>query len=55
MKNEITISPELKRFMVYHTLITIADLLLIDNYTLLKMDCFGWRLMKEVLLLREVQ
>jgi hypothetical protein len=33
---------------------SVSALLLIDNETLLGMDGFGWRMMKEVLKLREV-
>jgi hypothetical protein len=55
MKDESTISPELKKFMNYHKIANVADLLSIDNYTLLDMDGFGWRMMKEVLDLREVE
>lgn len=54
MKNEIEISPELKRFMDYHKLPNLESLLLIDDEDLLKMDGFGWRMMYEVLNLRKV-
>jgi hypothetical protein len=55
MKDETTISPELQRFMDAQKITTIAALLLIDNETLLEMDGFGWRMMKEVLTLRKIQ
>jgi hypothetical protein len=55
MKDESTISPELKTFMNYHKIETVTDLLSIDDHTLLDMDSFGWRMMKEVLDLREVE
>jgi hypothetical protein len=55
MKNEIGISPELKSFMDYHKIPTVYDLLSIDDYTLLEMIGFGWRMMKEVLGLRKIE
>lgn len=48
------ISPELQEFMKLHQLSTIDELLSYDDVELLKMSGFGWRLMKEVLKLREV-
>jgi hypothetical protein len=54
MKDEIKISPELQRFMDAQKIPSISALLLIDNETLLGMDGFGWRMMKEILKLREV-
>ena len=53
MKNESKISPELKRFLEYHKMPNLTSLLLIDDEILIKMDGFGWRMMREVLLLRE--
>lgn len=53
MKNEYTISPELLEFMQQHKIQTSVDLLAIENETLLSMKGFGWRLMREVLILRE--
>ena len=47
------VSEELEVFMKLHNL-SIADLLQCDDAALLKMEGFGWRLMKEVLKLREV-
>lgn len=55
MKNEIVISPELKSFMNYHKITNVANLLSIDDYTLLEMIGFGWRMMKEVLGLRKIE
>lgn len=54
MKDENKISPELQRFMNAQKIPSVTALLLIDNETLLGMDGFGWRMMKEVLKLREV-
>lgn len=54
MKDEIKISPELQRFMDAQKIPSVSALLLIDNETLLAMDGFGWRMMKEVLKFREV-
>ena len=48
------ISPELAVFMEHHHLTTVFLLLQIGNEELLQMDGFGWRLMKEVLRLRQV-
>lgn len=53
MKNEYTISPELLEFMQLHKIQTSVDLLAIEDETLLSMKGFGWRLMREVLILRE--
>ena len=47
------ISPELEKFMNLHQL-TLTALLSHEDAALLAMDGFGWRLMKEVLELREV-
>lgn len=55
MKNEIVISPELQRFMELHTIPNLISLLQIEDETLLKMAGFGWRMMREVLELREPQ
>lgn len=54
MKDENKISPELQRFMDAQKIPSVSALLLIDNETLLGMDGFGWRMMKEVLKLRKV-
>lgn len=54
MKDENKISPELQRFMDVQKIPSVSVLLLIDNETLLGMDGFGWRMMKEVLKLRKV-
>lgn len=53
MKNETVISPELQRFMELHTILDLPSLLQIEDETLLGMDGFGWRMMREVLELRE--
>lgn len=53
MKEETTISPELQQFMDLHKIASISALLLIKDETLLKMDGFGWRMLKEVLKLRQ--
>ncbi|EKT4525182.1 hypothetical protein H0I59_06705 [Flavobacterium psychrophilum] len=49
------ISPELEIFMTHQKIPSKVALLLIDNETLLGTEGFGWRLMKEVLRLRQVQ
>ena len=49
------ISPELDYFMQLHKIVSVPELLSIKNEDLLKMDGFGWRLMKQVLSLRKVQ
>ncbi|WP_164905469.1 hypothetical protein [Flavobacterium sufflavum] len=49
------ISSELQEFMNAQQIPSVAALLLIDNESLLGMEGFGWRLLKEVLKLREVQ
>ncbi len=48
------ISPELEFFMKQSKISSVRELLSIGNEELLKMDGFGWRLMKEVLSLRLV-
>lgn len=53
MKNETVISPELSDFMVLHNIPTIHLLFQIEEEQLLRMAGFGWRLMREVLELRE--
>ena len=53
MKNETVISPELQRFMELHKIINLILLLQIEDEILLAMDGFGWRMMREVLELRE--
>ena len=53
MKNETVISPELQRFMDFHKILNIISLLQIEDEILLKMDGFGWRMMREVLEFRE--
>ena len=53
MASESETSPELKRFMEYHKMPNLETLLSIEDEDLLKMDGFGWRMMREVLLLRE--
>lgn len=53
MKESTTISPELQRFMGLHKIPSISELLLINDETLLTMDSFGWRMLKEVLKLRQ--
>ncbi|WP_395051796.1 hypothetical protein [Flavobacterium sp.] len=53
MKDDIKLSLELQRFMDYHSIPNLSELLKIDDEKLLEMDLFGWRLMREVLVLRE--
>ena len=53
MKNETEISPELIRFMEMHKIPNLISLLLIEDEVLLSMVGFGWRMMREVLELRE--
>lgn len=53
MKEATTISPELQGFMNLHKIPSISELLLISDETLLTMDSFGWRMLKEVLKLRQ--
>jgi predicted DNA-binding helix-hairpin-helix protein len=51
---EKSISPELEVFMKQNDLSSIDALLTVENEDLLQMPGFGWRMMKEVLLLRKV-
>lgn len=51
---EKSISTELDRFMKENEFSNIDALLTIENEDLLQMTGFGWRMMKEVLLLRKV-
>ncbi len=53
MKNETVISPELQRFMELHKIPNLTSLLQIEDEILLEMAGFGWRMMREVLELRE--
>lgn len=53
MKNEIVISPELQQFMEFHKIPNVVSLLQIEDEMLLGMTGFGWRMMREVLNLRE--
>ena len=53
MENETVISPELHRFMDLHKIANLFSLLQIEDEILLKMAGFGWRMMREVLELRE--
>ena len=53
--NKIITSPELDFFMQLHKMDDLSELLQHDDATLLKMEGFGWRLMKEVLGLRKIQ
>jgi hypothetical protein len=53
MKNETQISPELKGFMDLHQIVNLDGLLQIEDEVLLGMDGFGWRMIREVLELRE--
>jgi hypothetical protein len=53
MKDLITISPELKRFMELHKIPNLISLLQIEDEILLGMTGFGWRMMREVLELRK--
>ncbi len=50
-----SVSPELERFMKQNGFSNLDDLLAIEDENLLQIPGFGWRMMKEVLLLREVQ
>ena len=52
--SETTVSPELQEFMNLHKIETLSQLLRYENAELLKMEGFGWRLMKQVLKIREV-
>ncbi len=52
MKDEKKISPELLQFIEIHTL-TLAQLIKIEDHILLKMDGFGYRMLLEVLQLRD--
>lgn len=52
---ENNVSPELVRFMEENEITSIDALLTIENEDLLQMEGFGWRMMKEVLLLRKIQ
>lgn len=52
--NHRSISPELKVFMALHQMQDLTALLQHEDAALLKMEGFGWRLMKEVLGLRQI-
>ena len=54
MEAQYPLSQELERFMQLHSILSLDDLLAISNEDLLEMDGFGWKLMKEVLILRDI-
>lgn len=51
----IELTPEMKVFMVRQNMATLEDLLSVEPEDLLKLEGFGWRLMKQVLELREAE
>lgn len=53
MKEQPTISTELQQFMGLHKIQNLISLLEIEDEILLGMTGFGWRMMREVLELRE--
>jgi hypothetical protein len=53
MKKKLVISPELQRFMELYKILNLTSLLQIEDEILLGMAGFGWRMMREVLELRE--
>ena len=53
MKETTTISSELRRFIELHKIPSLISLLQIEDEILLGMSGFGWRMMREVLELRE--
>ncbi len=53
--NSTPISPELEDFMKLQKFSSLEELLAIENEDLLTLEGFGWRLMKEVLKLREIE
>lgn len=53
MKSETIVSPELERFIELHKIPNLISLLQIEDEILLGMAGFGWRMMREVLELRE--
>ena len=54
-ENGKSISTELEDFMRKHQFSSLEGLFAIANEDLLSFEGFGWRLMKEVLQLREAQ
>ena len=55
MKEAATISPELQRFLELNKIPNLASLLRIEDEVLIGMVGFGWRMMREILELREAQ
>ncbi|WP_181161671.1 hypothetical protein [Flavobacterium sp. GSA192] len=55
MKKNSSVSPELLEFMKLHSIPNLIALLKFEDESLLKMNGFGWRLMREVLVFRECQ
>lgn len=53
MEKETVISPELKQFMTLNEIQDIKDLLLIEDEHYLEMIGFGWRILREILELRD--
>lgn len=51
----IELTPEMKIFMDKQNMNTLEDLLAIEPEDLLQLEGFGWRLMKQVLELREAE
>ena len=54
-KSNPSISPELEAFMQLNKLPTVAALLSLMDEELIELPGFGWHLLKEILLLREIQ
>lgn len=52
MEDENIISPELSQFLVIQQL-TVDELFLLEDHILLEMDGFGYRMLLEVLKLRD--
>ena len=53
MENETVISPELQKFMKLNNIEKLQDLLIIEDKYYLEMAGFGWRILREILELRD--
>ena len=53
MENETVISPDLQKFMKLNNIEKLQDLLIIEDKYYLEMACFGWRILREILELRD--
>ena len=54
-QNHTQPSKDVQKFMVINSIETVEELIAIPDEVLIEMPGFGWRLLKEILLLRNIQ